>query len=150
MLPDGRAAIRLGRSQPRDRLDARLGNQLIGYGMAGVTFGQNSPACQVKVSVSRDGTALVRSAATDMGTGTYTIATPAGGPGNLGLGLGQVRVEIGDSDLPPAPASGGSQQATALAGAIHTVPAAWCRPSSTWPQATSSRRCGAGSVRTSP
>jgi xanthine dehydrogenase YagR molybdenum-binding subunit len=96
----------------------RDGNQLIGYGMAGVTFGQNSPACQVKVSISRDGTALVRSAATDMGTGTYTIATQLAAE-LLGLGLGQVRVEIGDSDLPPAPASGGSQQATALAGAIH-------------------------------
>jgi CO/xanthine dehydrogenase Mo-binding subunit len=96
----------------------RDGNQLIGYGMAGVTFGQNSPACRVKISISRDGTALVRSAATDMGTGTYTIAAQLAA-GLLGLGLGQVRVELGDSDLPPAPASGGSQQATALGGAIH-------------------------------
>ncbi len=96
----------------------RDGSQLIGYGMAGVTFGQNSPACQVKISVSRDGTALVRSAATDIGTGTYTIATQLAAE-LLGLGLGQVRVEIGDSDLPPAPPAGGSQQATALAGAIH-------------------------------
>ena len=96
----------------------RDGNQLIGYGMAGVTFGQNSPACQVKISISREGTALVRSAATDIGTGTYTIATQLAAE-LLGLGLGQVRVEIGDSDLPPAPASGGSQQATALGGAIH-------------------------------
>jgi xanthine dehydrogenase YagR molybdenum-binding subunit len=96
----------------------RDGNQLIGYGMAGVTFGQNSPACRVKISIRRDGTALVRSAVTDMGTGTYTIATQLAA-GLLGLGLGQVRVEIGDSDLPPAPPAGGSQQATALAGAIH-------------------------------
>jgi xanthine dehydrogenase YagR molybdenum-binding subunit len=96
----------------------RDGDQLIGYGMAGVTFGQNSPACQVKISVSRDGTALVRSAATDIGTGTYTIATQLAAE-LLGLGLDQVRVEIGDSDLPPAPPAGGSQQATALAGAIH-------------------------------
>ena len=33
----------------------RDGNQLIGYGMAGVTFGQYTPACQVKISISRDG-----------------------------------------------------------------------------------------------
>ncbi len=96
----------------------RDGNQLIGYGMAGVTFGQNSPACQVKISISRDGTALVRGAGTDMGTGTYTIATQLAAE-FLGLSLGQVRVEIGDSDLPPAPASGGSQLATAFGGAIH-------------------------------
>jgi CO/xanthine dehydrogenase Mo-binding subunit len=93
-------------------------DQLIGYGMAGVTFGQNSPACRVKISISRDGTALVRSAATDMGTGTYTIAAQLAA-GLLGLGLGQVRVELGNSDLPPAPPAGGSQQATALGGAIH-------------------------------
>jgi xanthine dehydrogenase YagR molybdenum-binding subunit len=97
----------------------RDGNQLIGFGMAGVTFGQNSPACQVTISISRDGTALVRGAATDIGTGTYTIATQLAAE-LLGLSLAQVRVEIGDSDLPPAPASGGSQLATAFGGAIHT------------------------------
>ena len=81
----------------------RAGNQLIGYGMAGVTFGQNSPPCQVKISIRRDGTALVRSAATDIGTGTYTIGTQLAAE-FLGLSPGQVRVVIGDSDLPPAPA----------------------------------------------
>jgi CO/xanthine dehydrogenase Mo-binding subunit len=96
----------------------RDGNQLIGYGMAGVTFGQNSPPCQVKISIRRDGTALVRSAATDIGTGTYTIGTQLAAE-FLGLSPGQVRVAIGDSDLPPAPASGGSQLATAFGGAIH-------------------------------
>jgi CO/xanthine dehydrogenase Mo-binding subunit len=98
----------------------RDGNQLIGYGMAGVTFGQNSPACQATISISRDGTALVRSAATDIGTGTYTIAAQLAAE-LLGLDLGQVRVEIGDSDLPPAPPAGGSQQATAFGGAIHNA-----------------------------
>jgi xanthine dehydrogenase YagR molybdenum-binding subunit len=37
----------------------------------------------------------------------------------LGLELGQVHAEIGDSDLPPAPPSGGSGLATSLGGAIH-------------------------------
>jgi xanthine dehydrogenase YagR molybdenum-binding subunit len=97
----------------------RDGNQLVGYGMAAVTFGQYTPACQVTISISRDGTALVRSAATDIGTGTYTIATQLTAE-LLGLGLRQVRVEIGDSDLPPAPPSGGSGLATAFGGAIHT------------------------------
>jgi xanthine dehydrogenase YagR molybdenum-binding subunit len=36
----------------------------------------------------------------------------------LGIDLGQVHVEIGDSDLPPAPYSGGSGMATSLGGAI--------------------------------
>ena len=96
------------------------GDQLIGYGMAGVTFGQFSPACQARISISRDGTALVRSAATDIGTGTRTIATQLAAE-LLGLRLDQVQVEIGDSDLPPAPPSGGSGLATSLGGAIHNA-----------------------------
>jgi xanthine dehydrogenase YagR molybdenum-binding subunit len=96
----------------------REGNWLVGYGMAGVTFGGAQLPCQVKISIRRDGSAHVRSAATDIGTGTYTVATQLAAE-LLGLDLGQVRVEIGDSDLPPAPPSGGSGLATSLGGAIH-------------------------------
>jgi xanthine dehydrogenase YagR molybdenum-binding subunit len=96
----------------------REGNWLVGYGMAGVTFGGAQLPCQVRVSIRRDGSAHVRSAATDIGTGTYTVATQLAAA-LLGLDLGQVRVEIGDSDLPSAPPSGGSGLATSLGGAIH-------------------------------
>ena len=85
--------------------------------MAGVTFTPGQAPCQATVSVRRDGTAHVRSAATDLGTGTYTIATQVTAE-LLGLDTGQVRVEIGDSDLPFAPYSGGSGMATSLSGAI--------------------------------
>jgi CO/xanthine dehydrogenase Mo-binding subunit len=95
----------------------RDGNWLVGYGMAGVTFTSGQAACQATVSVRRDGTAQVRSAATDLGTGTYTIATQVTAE-LLGLDIGQVHVEIGDSDLPFAPYSGGSGMATSLSGAI--------------------------------
>jgi len=59
----------------------------------------------------------VRSAATDVGTGTYTIATQVTAE-LLGLDVDQVQVEIGDSDLPYAPYSGGSGMATSLSAAI--------------------------------
>ena len=95
----------------------RDGNWLVGYGMAGVTFTSGQAPCQASVSIRRDGTAHVRSAATDLGTGTYTIATQVTA-GLLGLDIDQVRVEIGDSDLPFAPYSGGSGMATSLSGAI--------------------------------
>ena len=74
--------------------------------------------CQATVSIRGDGTAHVRSAATDLGTGTYTIATQVTAE-LLGLDIDQVQVEIGDSDLPFAPYSGGSGMATSLSGAIH-------------------------------
>jgi xanthine dehydrogenase YagR molybdenum-binding subunit len=96
----------------------RDGYWLIGYGMAGVTYEWGQLSCQVSISISRDGTASLRSAATDIGTGTYTVATQLAAE-FLGLDIAQVRVELGDSDLPPAPQSGGSGLATSLGGAIY-------------------------------
>src|SRR4029077_8074757 len=80
-------------------------------------FTSGQAPCRAAVSVRRDGTAHVRSAATDLGTGTYTIATQVTAE-LLGLDIDQVQVEIGDSDLPFAPYSGGSGMATSLSGAI--------------------------------
>src|SRR4029077_14102966 len=80
-------------------------------------FTSGQAPCRAAVSVRRDGTAHVRSAATDLGTGTYTIATQVTAE-LLGLDVDQVHVEIGDSDLPFAPYSGGSGMATSLSGAI--------------------------------
>ena len=96
----------------------REGNWLLGYGMAGVTFGSYQAPCQVRITLKQDGTGLVRSAATDIGTGTYTIATQLTAE-LLGLEIGRVSVEIGDSDLPPAPQSGGSGLAMSHSAAIH-------------------------------
>jgi CO/xanthine dehydrogenase Mo-binding subunit len=95
----------------------RDGNWLVGYGMAGVTFTPGQEPCHASVSIRRDGSAHVRSAATDLGTGSYTIATQVTAE-LLGLDVDQVHVEIGDSDLPPAPYSAGSGMATSLSGAI--------------------------------
>jgi xanthine dehydrogenase YagR molybdenum-binding subunit len=95
----------------------RDGNWLVGYGMAGVTFTPGEAPCQATVSIRRDGTAQMRSAATDLGTGTYTIATQVTAE-LLGLDVDRVHVEIGDSDLPFAPYSGGSAMALSLSGAI--------------------------------
>ena len=95
----------------------RDGNWSLGYGTAGVTFTSGQAPCQATVSIRRDGTAHVRSAAADLGTGTYTTATQVAAE-LLGLDIDQVHVEIGDSDLPFAPYSGGSGMATSLSGAI--------------------------------
>jgi CO/xanthine dehydrogenase Mo-binding subunit len=100
----------------------RDGNRRVGYGMAGVTFTSGQARCEATVSIRRDGTAHVRSAATDLGTGTYTIATQVAAE-LLGLDVDQVQVEIGDSDLPYAPYSGGSGMATSLSAAIQDAAA---------------------------
>jgi xanthine dehydrogenase YagR molybdenum-binding subunit len=111
-------AERFGWSRRTPQIESmRDGKWLVGYGMAGVTFISGQAPCQASVSIRRDGTAHVLSAATDLGTGTYTIATQVTAE-LLGLDIDQVDVEIGDSDLPAAPYSGGSGMATSLSGAI--------------------------------
>jgi xanthine dehydrogenase YagR molybdenum-binding subunit len=96
----------------------REGSWLVGYGMAGGMYHWYQAPCQVRVAIGRDGSAQVRSAATDIGTGTYTVATQLAAE-LLGLDIDQVHVELGDSNLPPAPQSGGSGLAMSLGAAIH-------------------------------
>jgi xanthine dehydrogenase YagR molybdenum-binding subunit len=70
------------------------------------------------VTIAADGTAYVRSAANDIGTGTYTVTRQLAAE-RLGLELDQVRVGLGDSDMPWAPAAGGSGLTGALSNAVH-------------------------------
>jgi xanthine dehydrogenase YagR molybdenum-binding subunit len=100
----------------------REGKLLVGYGMAGVAYEWYVTPCRARLSIGRDGRARLRSAATDIGTGTYTIATQMVAE-LLGVDVRQVVVEIGDSDMPLAPQSGGSGLAASLAGAIESAAA---------------------------
>jgi CO/xanthine dehydrogenase Mo-binding subunit len=104
-------------AEPRSMRD---GDWLVGYGMAGISFGWYGSTCTVSMTIDREGGAVVRCAATDIGTGTYTIAAQLAAE-LLGLPVDRVRVEIGDSDLPPAPQSGGSGLACTLAPAIQAA-----------------------------
>ncbi len=98
----------------------RDGDWLVGYGMAGVSYMWGQLPCQVRASIGRDGGALVRSAATDIGTGTYTIMTQLSAD-LLGLEFGQVRFDLGDSDMPMAPPAGGSALTAALGSAVYAA-----------------------------
>ncbi len=94
----------------------REGDQLIGYGMAAVSFFYFQQPCTVRVVVRRNGTAAVHCAAMDIGTGTYTIVTQVAAEG-LGLELSEVEVVLGDSSLPASPPAGGSGLAVAITNA---------------------------------
>jgi CO/xanthine dehydrogenase Mo-binding subunit len=56
--------------QPRSM---RRGHLLVGYGVARAALMAYQPPCKAIASIRRDGTAFVRSGATDIGTGTYTV-----------------------------------------------------------------------------
>jgi xanthine dehydrogenase YagR molybdenum-binding subunit len=96
----------------------RHGGLLVGYGMASAYYGYVQVPCQARASLGRDGVAFVRSAATDIGPGTYTVMTQVAA-GTLGLPLDRVRFELGDSSMPPAPLQGGSGLTAALGSAVH-------------------------------
>jgi xanthine dehydrogenase YagR molybdenum-binding subunit len=62
----------------------------------------------------------VRSGSQDLGTGTYTIMTQVAADA-LGLPLEKVRFELGDTTMPQAPVSGGSQTAASVAPAVQAA-----------------------------
>ena len=93
------------------------GRLLVGYGMATSAYPAVQMPCQAKASLYADGTATVRSATHDVGTGTYTgmgqVAATA-----LGLPLEKVRFELGDSQFPLAPINGGSWLTASVGPAV--------------------------------
>jgi xanthine dehydrogenase YagR molybdenum-binding subunit len=96
--------------QPRSMRDGKL---LVGWGMATATYpGIRSPGA-AKVRILRDGTVEVISATQDMGGGTYTTMTQIVAD-VTGIPVERIRPALGDSDLPPAPVSGGSMTTASI------------------------------------
>jgi xanthine dehydrogenase YagR molybdenum-binding subunit len=116
-----RGAERFGwsRRTPEPR-SMRNGRMLVGLGMASAYYGYVQVACQARASLGQDGVAFVRSAATDIGPGTYTVMTQVAAD-TLGLPLDRVRFELGDTAMPPAPLQGGSGLTAALGSAVHNA-----------------------------
>ncbi|RYD21566.1 MAG: xanthine dehydrogenase family protein molybdopterin-binding subunit [Verrucomicrobiaceae bacterium] len=102
--------------EPRSMKDED--GMLIGWGMATGVW----PALQMKASagitLKADGTALVRSATTDIGPGTYTVMTIIAAE-HLGMEAEKVRFELGESRFPKSPAQGGSWTTASVGSAIH-------------------------------
>jgi xanthine dehydrogenase YagR molybdenum-binding subunit len=93
------------------------GNALIGYGMATATYPANRSAAQAVVRLLPGGKMFVGSGTQDLGTGTYTIMAQQAAAG-LGIDPSLVEVKLGDSTLPKAPVSGGSQSSASVLPAI--------------------------------
>jgi xanthine dehydrogenase YagR molybdenum-binding subunit len=93
------------------------GNATIGYGMATATYPANRSAAQAVVRMLPGGKMFVGSGTQDLGTGTYTIMAQQAAAG-LGIDPSLVEVKLGDSTLPKAPVSGGSQSSASVLPAI--------------------------------
>jgi xanthine dehydrogenase YagR molybdenum-binding subunit len=93
------------------------GDLLVGWGMATAVYPGNRRPASARAVLSADGRALVQAATQDLGTGSYTIFTQVAADA-LGLPVERVTFELGDSELPAAPTSGGSNSAASVSEAI--------------------------------
>ncbi|MEP0753598.1 xanthine dehydrogenase family protein molybdopterin-binding subunit [Trichocoleus sp. Lan] len=96
----------------------RDGRYLIGMGMASATYPVNHFPASARVRILQDGTALVQSGSQEMGTGTATVMAQVAADA-LGLPVERVRFELGDTQLPRAPISGGSATMGSVGTAVH-------------------------------
>lgn len=95
----------------------RDGKELIGWGMAtGVWEALQMPVA-VRIVLTANGHAEVSCAASDIGTGTYTIVAQVAADA-LGLPIENISVRLADSTLPQAPVEGGSWMAASSAHAV--------------------------------
>ncbi|MGE8164401.1 xanthine dehydrogenase family protein molybdopterin-binding subunit [Paraburkholderia sp. NPDC080076] len=95
----------------------RNGGTLIGMGMATATYPANRSEASAIARILPDGTAMVASGTQDLGTGTYTVMTQVAADA-LGFAPENIRFALGDSSLPRAPGSGGSQSAASVSPAV--------------------------------
>ena len=101
--------------EPRSMRDGRY---LIGMGMATATYPAFHFPAAAKAILLGDGTALVQSSTHEMGTGTATVMAQLAAD-TLGLPIERVRFELGDTELPRAPVSGGSATVGSVGTAVH-------------------------------
>lgn len=98
----------------------RVGDYWIGYGVGCGTYPARQRETSALVKLNRkegDVTAIIELAASDLGTGTYTIIAQTAAE-TLGLPVGKIGVKIGDSNLPPAAGSVGSVGAASFTNAV--------------------------------
>ena len=107
-------------SGPRKPRQRREGEWWIGTGMASAARVHNVSEAKARVTLKADGTALVETDMTDIGTGTYTILAQIAGE-MLGLDPAQVLVELGDTRHPRGPGSGGSWGAASSGSAVYVA-----------------------------
>ncbi len=96
------------------------GRWKVGFGMATATYPTNRSPAEAQVRIGADGRALVQSGSQDLGTGTYTVMTQVAADA-LGFAPDRIRFELGDSRLPKAPVSGGSQSVASVAPAVQAA-----------------------------
>jgi xanthine dehydrogenase YagR molybdenum-binding subunit len=107
-------------ARQKEPRSVKRGDKLVGYGMAtGIWDAMQLPA-RAEAMITRDGKLHVKSAVTDIGTGTMTIMTQIAAD-ELGLAMDDVTFSYGSSKLPFAPIQGGSFTTSTVGSAIKSA-----------------------------
>lgn len=101
--------------EPRSMVD---GDELVGWGMATGIWDSLVMVARVSAVLHADGRLVVSSAASDIGTGTYTAMSIIAAE-SMGLPLERVTFQLGDSTLPLAPIEGGSSHVATVGSGVH-------------------------------
>ncbi len=105
-LIEGAARFGWEKRSPEPR-SMREGGYLIGQGMASAIYTHWRWPAKARVTLDRDGSALVEIGTHELGTGTYTVLRQVAADA-LGVAPERVTVRLGDTRLPPSHASIGS------------------------------------------
>ncbi|NUZ05888.1 xanthine dehydrogenase family protein molybdopterin-binding subunit [Piscinibacter koreensis] len=119
-LPEAyrQAALRFGwDGRPLEPRSMREGGELVGWGVATGMWDAMFDEASARARLTADGRLEVASAASDIGTGTYTVMAQVAAD-TLGVALDRIDVRLGDSDLPKAPVEGGSWMAASVGAAV--------------------------------
>jgi xanthine dehydrogenase YagR molybdenum-binding subunit len=96
------------------------GRTAVGWGMASATYPANRQAANARARMTADGRVIVQSGTQELGTGTYTVMTQVAADA-LGYPVERITFELGDSDFPEAPVSGGSQSVASVGPAVRAA-----------------------------
>jgi xanthine dehydrogenase YagR molybdenum-binding subunit len=107
------------------RRDPKVGSMkrdglTIGWGVAACSWGAMRSDANASVEITRDGTATVRTATQDVGTGTYTVLALVVQEAT-GIPLEKIDVRLGDTTLPAGPISGGSWVTASVIPAVSSA-----------------------------
>ena len=112
----GREAFGWARRDPRPG-SMRDGDWLIGWGCASTLYPTQVAPASARVTLQPGGSAKVQCATHEIGNGVRTaLALTAAGA--LGLPIERIDVEVGDTDLPPAPVAGGSNSTASCCNVV--------------------------------
>ncbi|RZJ39290.1 MAG: xanthine dehydrogenase family protein molybdopterin-binding subunit [Chryseobacterium sp.] len=98
----------------------KRGNKLVGYGMATGIWDANRMLGRAEAIMTKDGKVEIKSAVTDIGTGTLTIMTQIAAD-ELGLPIEDVSFSYADSKMPFAPIQGGSFTTATVGPAVQNA-----------------------------